>query len=113
MFFTYVQNNSGGSFRVTDDLRQYTIVEADTADQANQKAMGLGIYFNGVRDEIDCECCGDRWYPAGASVVFEDDEATEVPCVYGEPVELVESDSSNGCSGIVHYADGTVKYFNR
>ena len=30
---------------------------------ANDIAQGNGIYFNGVADGIDCDCCGDRWYP--------------------------------------------------
>jgi hypothetical protein len=39
-----------------------------------------GIYFNGVEDGQDCECCGDRWYPQLNYI--GDDE----PIVYGTPV---------------------------
>lgn len=38
-------------------------IEAENAEEANEKALQIGIYFNGVEDGIDCPCCGDRWYP--------------------------------------------------
>lgn len=40
MFYTFAQNNSGGSFVI---------------------AESIGIYFDGVECDLDCECCGDRW----------------------------------------------------
>jgi hypothetical protein len=36
------------------------VIEADTANKANEKAQDLGIYFNGVEDANDYECWGDR-----------------------------------------------------
>ena len=29
--------------------------------EANTKACDIGIYFDGVANGADCECCGDRW----------------------------------------------------
>ena len=55
-------------------------VEADNADEANDIAEEHGVYFDDDYD-IDCECCGARWYPVSEY------DATEQPEVYGEPAE--------------------------
>ena len=58
-FFTFYQNNSGGVF---DGPAHYVIVEASDAEEAATRAETVGVYFNGVEDGLDCECCGDRWF---------------------------------------------------
>ena len=58
MYYHYRQNNSGGSFIVNSDVTVNVIIEADSADDANEKAKDIGIYFNGVDEGIDCPCCG-------------------------------------------------------
>jgi hypothetical protein len=65
-WFEFNQNNSGGSLKEDADLGIGPLVwiEAADADDANKKAQHIGIYFNGVSEEIDCACCGDRWHPA-------------------------------------------------
>jgi hypothetical protein len=66
MWCGFRQNNSGGDF-VIDEHRGIgpnVWIEADSVDEANEIAMGLGIYFDGVEDGEDCPCCGDRWYEA-------------------------------------------------
>ena len=73
-------NNSGGNFIVDNDVDAYVIVHAHNADEANQLAQRIGIYFNGVDDGIDCECCGNRWSSIWA------DEGTDVPMVYSDLV---------------------------
>lgn len=86
MFYHYSQNNSGGGF----DIDEYVgigvdvFVEADTAEEADAYAEDIGIYFDGCRAGLDCDCCGDRWYPA--SEHYADDE----PKLYGTPLRLVE-----------------------
>ena len=72
MYYTFNQNNSGGSWRGP----QYVIIKADSAAEANENAEWNGVYFNGCNLEIDCECCGDRW-----SRVW-DGEETEVPTIF-------------------------------
>ena len=59
-YYTYRQNNSGGSFS-TPAIS--VVIKADTPAQANAIAITKGIYFDD-NYEIDCECCGQRWYPA-------------------------------------------------
>lgn len=61
-FYMWEQNNSGGSFRVDDKLTHRLVIEADTYREAEYKAFDMGVYYNGVEDDRDCSCCGDRWY---------------------------------------------------
>ena len=68
-YFKFRQNNSGGAFAGTP----LVFVQADNADDANRIAQDHGVYFNGVADGVDCDCCGDRWYPVS------DDDAQDVP----------------------------------
>ena len=72
--FQFRQNNSGGQYMGP----KFVVVKADDADQANQIAQDQGpVYFDGVADGIDCDCCGDRWYPVN------DDDAQDQPSSYG------------------------------
>lgn len=80
MFYTYSQNNSGGSFERNDNVCEYVIVEADSFEDADRRAEDIGIYFNGVADGFDCNCCGDRWQSA------YDWSVNEEPCIYGKPL---------------------------
>lgn len=59
----FSQNNSGGSFGHDPDrgIGYSVFVEAHSADEASARAQDIGIYFDGVREGLDCECCGDRW----------------------------------------------------
>lgn len=62
-FFTYRQNNSGGSF-VNDANKGISIVvvvEAYDKHHSNLRAQQIGLYFGG---DGDCPCCGDRWSEA-------------------------------------------------
>lgn len=43
-------------------------IEAGDSSEANCIAQDLGVYFNGVDNDIDCLCCGDRWRSAWGSV---------------------------------------------
>jgi hypothetical protein len=61
-FFELTQNNSGGSFDVTDKVCHRIIIEANSSEEADSIAEDLGVYWNGVEEGMDCSCCGDRWY---------------------------------------------------
>lgn len=80
MFYTFNQNNSGGSFDFDKEkgLTHIVIIEAENKDKAVEKALDIGIYFGGVEEGYDCPCCGDRWYEPWK------DEGTENPDVYGQ-----------------------------
>ncbi|MCY8493708.1 hypothetical protein [Bacillus inaquosorum] len=60
-FYEYTQNNSGGSFVTNDKLCHRLFIEATSYEEADTIAEGLGVYWNGVSEGIDCDCCGDRW----------------------------------------------------
>ena len=61
MFYAYHQNNSGGNFIINDKLEEIVVIEENSIENANKKAIAIGIYFNGVKNNRDCECCGNRW----------------------------------------------------
>ncbi len=63
-WYEYRQNNSGGSFVKNDKVTITVLIEEVDATKANYKAQDVGIYFDGVSDGQDCDCCGDRWYEA-------------------------------------------------
>lgn len=111
MFYTFNQNNSGGSFDFDDErgITQYVIIEADNLDEALTIAESIGLYFDGVENDLDCPCCGDRWYkPWGA------DSPDEVPTLYGKPAEEYKPyrwrEISKGKDIAIHYKDGTIKW---
>lgn len=64
MFYEFDQNNSGGNFITNDRLCARVVIEADSSEDAMDKAEELGCYWDGVSKGMDCGCCGDRWYPA-------------------------------------------------
>lgn len=63
-YWHFDQNNSGGNFHIndTDGIGPHVVIEAANKADAIKRAFDLGIYFDGVADGRDCECCGDRWY---------------------------------------------------
>ena len=77
MFFEYNQNNSGGSFDVDSQVCHRVIIEANDKDDAYFIAQSKGIYFNGVHNGKDCECCGDRWSPQDEPVDLNNGSYTE------------------------------------
>lgn len=60
-WFEFSQNNSGGYFDVDDKVCHRLFIEAESFDDAVEKAEELGCYWDGVDKGIDCSCCGDRW----------------------------------------------------
>ena len=77
-FYEFSQNNSGGRFT---GPAMWVLVEANDHDEANSIAENNGVYFDGCDTGSDCDCCGDRWYRAYR------DEGTDVPKLYGQPVD--------------------------
>jgi len=106
MFYTFSQNNTGGSFEVNGQVSHYVIIEAKSADEANWRASDRAdIYFDGCDAHMDCPCCGDRWYTS------EESEGTEHPEIYGEDIATFREKKDGfgmGWKGvIVYYDDGT------
>lgn len=99
-FYTYVQNNSGGRNidNPTNGIGKIVIIEALNSDHANMLADRIGIYFDGVDSDIDCSCCGDRWYRV------DEDGGTNAPDLYGDPINSVTEDWY-GDHAFIHYLD--------
>lgn len=116
MFYTFKQNNSGGSFDYDElsGISVNVIVEANSPSEANQLAQDIGLYFDGCNTNMDCPCCGDRWYDSAAY-----DGGDDVPSSYGKPLALsqdVDTSTSmkwmKGFEIFVHYADGRIVGYN-
>jgi hypothetical protein len=79
-YFHFSQNNSGGSFHINDSVAHHVIIEARDANDANRRALDVGIYFDGCAEGIDCSCCGDRWYEQ-----WHSEKGDPEPLIYGSP----------------------------
>jgi len=91
-FYVLIQNNSGGFYEIDNKLGHIVIIEipdsiAETYDAEkiadyieNRYPIDTGIYFNGVEEGIDCECCGDRWsiYHLNFSYSLDDEKLYEI-----------------------------------
>ena len=114
MFYTFSQNNSFGDFEVDHarGISEFVTIEAESADQANERAEEIGLYFDGCDKGWDCECCGDRWLRVDEYI------ATENPEVYGRNPhgfrlgsDYVSIKWVDGADGYIHYANGEVEAF--
>jgi hypothetical protein len=106
MFFHFHQNNTFGKF-IEDESKGIgsdVIIEADSASEANSRALSIGIYFDGCASGDDCPCCGDRWSRV------DEYEATEKPEIYGGTISELRK-SSYRKEVFVHYKDGTFSRF--
>ncbi|MEE1835778.1 DUF7296 family protein [Streptomyces sp. SP17KL33] len=108
MFFEFHQNNSGGGFDFDAErgISTNVIVEADDAEHANYRAKRIGLYFDGVENGDDCECCGDRWSEAWRT------DGDPVPSHYGTPLDeakyLMKWQAEGRPETFVHYSDGRI-----
>lgn len=109
-YFTFNQNNSGGSFSYDENagIGHHVIVEAINASHAMARAVDIGLYFNGCETGMDCSCCGDRWYE-----VWNDEQGTDVPMVYNETPDDHIANPQNVKWGMdkqvfVHYISGQI-----
>jgi len=92
-FYLFDQNNSGGVHLVEGNkFDTKVVIEAETADAANIRAQEIGIYFD-VECEIDCECCGSRWFEASEYDGYE--SLTDIKLIRDY---------------VIHYAVGTVTH---
>jgi hypothetical protein len=102
-YYTFNQNNSGGGF--DHDPRTgvgvYVIIQAQSEEDAIERAERIGLYFDG---RGDCPCCGNRWgspYPL---------DGTDEPRIYGELFAPCEGDEEPylryELPSYIHRADG-------
>ena len=108
-FWTFDQNNSGGSFDFDEKsgITHYVIIEASSKSDAVKRAYDIGIYFDGCAEGRDCPCCGDRWHePWG-------DDGDDAPLLYGQPLSKATGFQwmPDGKEIAVHYADERIEWF--
>lgn len=98
MFFTFFQNNTHGYFK---EPAMIVIVEAESWFHANRIAEGFcGVYFDGVKKGIDCDCCGSRWSRKGP-----ENTGSPVPSLYNIPLgEYPQAAEDEGESVLIRYA---------
>lgn len=110
-FWQYDQNNSFGSFDFDEEhgITAHVIIEAMSSEEADERLIGIGGYFDGCEDGIDCPCCGDRWYCA------QDKDGDPVPMFYGQPVKdatsLFSAWMREGKEIAVHPLHGPVAWY--
>ena len=109
MFFHYRQNNSGGRFVTDENVDVHVIIEANDADEANDRAERIGLYFDGCNEDEygwtrDCPCCGSRWSRAWS-------DGDDTPSIYWTPLtgELT-TERTDATDVVIHYKDGTILY---
>ena len=118
-FYEFDQNNSGGSFDVTDKLCHRLIIQASSEKEAIRIAEDMGVYFDGCEKGIDCDCCGDRWYSSSLIEIpkrygtFTSEQANSIAGEYA----IVEATNfkgrpivKNGDRGFDVFFDDVVKY---
>ncbi len=108
MYFTFHQYTFGTTLIRTKLIKSKVIVEADSAWEANEKMMRLGIKFN--RQEPTLPTGLRRWYP-----ILEDSQGTEEPEVCGQDPNLfldplVKADEEY-C--VLHRKDGTYETWTK
>lgn len=107
-FFQYYQNNSGGKYILNEDVAINVIIEAADYKSANNYAKEIGIYFNGVSDGIDCECCGDRWDELNSY----DDSHDNLDFYEFENIYLTDNFNENlKPEYIIYFLNGTKQFF--
>lgn len=106
-WYLFNQNNSGGRFERDLYVDERVFVQAYSAEEANEIAEGLGIYFDGCSDGRDCSCCGDRWYP-----VWDNTQGLEVPTIYGDVLDTdcFEVERSAKTTVVLHDYAGGIMY---
>lgn len=101
-FYVFDQNNSGGYW---DKVLGYkVIIEAENPRQANKLAEVMGIYFNGVENGEDCECCGDRWCEV------DEYDAIEPENLAKELEDIKQHQKDWELSSTIRYANGEIKF---
>lgn len=103
MFYTLVQNNSGGYFLKDKNVDEYVIIEAENLSQFNLLADKV---LENYREF--CFCCGLRW----EEYLVDEEDGEKEPMIYGEPVEQFKDFFSKNSKAIIYYLNGEKKIFN-
>ena len=100
-FYTFFQNNPSGEWHY--HMGYAVVIEAEDAEQANEKAEEIGIYFDGTKCGRDCPCFGDRWDRV------DEHCAVELEGLEKRKEELKLYQKGFGMESYVRYNDGRVE----
>ena len=95
MFYTFMQNNSGGYFIQNEDVDVCLIVEGYSKKDIERRAEKIVENYSEY-----CPCCGERWNIN----IF--DELDKEPMIYDMPIHEYNSKCTDE-KAIIHYLDGT------
>ncbi len=73
--YEYRQINTRGFYI---DPCELLYVEAETSDGADIIAQSIGIYFDGIVNDSDCDCRGDRWDRASERDSYSTDKLYDI-----------------------------------
>jgi hypothetical protein len=112
-FYHLSQNNSGGRFKFDEEMgiTHHVVIEADSSGEATYRAEEIGCYWDGVENDVDCACCGDRWYPPSEY------SGKDFPHVYSTPLGEKKDCGVSfawmklGREIAVHYKDGRIEWY--
>lgn len=111
-YYVYDQLNSGGIFYDTTECfrKGLHILPCNTVyfyDKCKSKYHNIAVidkliiptmvYFDGVEEEIDCECCGDRW------IRFSEWDEKEKVFIFNKRSEFEEALKNNELERYTHY----------
>lgn len=83
--YLFFQTNSGGRF-IPPAICVF--VEAEDVHEATMLAQDSGVYFHGVNDGVDCDCCGDRWHEVGEPLDLSEYPQNDPVTYYKEMYEM-------------------------
>ncbi|WWO62250.1 hypothetical protein [Vibrio phage vB_VcM_SY] len=96
-WFSYSQNNSGGYFIRNDIVADYVLIQAESAEIADEKMLELSSDYC-----ESCPCCGDRWW-----IDSRDESGTDEPMYYTSKIrEKFDPIFSKEAFAYLYHADG-------
>lgn len=93
------QNNSGGYFIINDVVSEDVFIQERSAKAARSKAESVFEDYSQY-----CGCCGERW-----SYWIDDEDGTDEPQIYGEPISSPEAGGMFHDLATLHYFDGRIE----
>lgn len=111
-WYEFSQNNSGGVMHEDESICNRLFIQAHSYNEARQKALSIGVYFDGCDNGIDCSCCGDRWSDYERKITFPHRYSFELSFNnIEEYAQQLANDYGTWTSpdGRLFYYEGTVK----
>lgn len=101
-FYTVHQNNSGGYYRINEDVDMFVCVQAPNVEIAKD------IFKRILKPYREfCPCCGERWNDD----YLCEENGSEVPTIYGEPYKKFKDSFWANGKIIIYYLDGNKEIY--